>query len=198
VGAKTGIQNPILQAPLMSHQAYYSLLQFMPNNKREEGINCGVMLVIPQLGFLDIMTLDNSLRILSLFNEPEGANKLRSMVKCIKRTVLDHREKMIKDNSFHYLPVKDFKDFRFCNFRNHMIEAGTDPDHAICNLFDELVDVDEDSLLVNAVKELLDKVKEDLYLVENGSHKNVGNKVSFRRATELLNAADTIRDIIED
>lgn len=177
---------------------HYSLLQYIPVLNREEGINCGVMLVVPAINFLDIMTIDTSVRLLSVYNEQEGSSKLRANMKSIKKSVLKHKEKMLSDGTYNYLPVRNFENFRFCPFRNYQVEI-QNPSRVLENLFDDLVDTDEDSMLVNAAKVLLDHVSEDLFMVENSNHKNiVGNVVSFRRATEILEAADKLRDIIED
>lgn len=186
------------QKPMIEKIGHYSLLQYIPVLNREEGINCGVMLVVPAINFLDIMTIDTSVRLLSVYNEQEGSSKLRANMKSIKKSVLEHKEKMLSDGTYNYLPVRNFENFRFCPFRNYKVEV-QNPSRVLENLFDDLVDTDEDSMLVNAAKVLLDHVSEDLFMVENSNHKNiVGNVVSFRRATEILEAADKLRDIIED
>jgi hypothetical protein len=181
----------------MDRQGYYSLVQYVQDPQRDEGINCGVLLVVPDFSYLDIRIIDSSVRVLSLI-DTRNKESIRAELKHVQSAVMGQSEKLLNDGTYHYLPVKNFGKMRFSQFKNLRIHDLSNPVIILNELFNSLVEVKEDSLLLKAVKSLLDDIKEDTFTIEPGKKADDGNIVVFRRAKELLEHADYLRDIIHD
>jgi len=66
------------------HKAYYSIIQFCPDRSRAEGANIGVILLCPDLGFVDVKTARGNDRVRRFFGS-EAFDKQRLTI--IKRAI---------------------------------------------------------------------------------------------------------------
>lgn len=60
-------------------QAFYSLVQFVPDEWRSEGVNLGVVLLSPDRQFLEWKLVDNVRRVKKMFPGSTDADRLRAM-----------------------------------------------------------------------------------------------------------------------
>ncbi|MCI0665486.1 MAG: DUF3037 domain-containing protein [Acidobacteria bacterium] len=84
---------------------YYSILQYVPNLERAEGVNVGVVLICPEEGFLKAKTSDDNDRVLRFFGDRLDLDLQR--LTALKRAF----EERIKMEAGMIKTLEDFEQF---------------------------------------------------------------------------------------
>ena len=122
-------------------KGYYSLLQFVPDPERAEGINIGLVLFCPEKGFLKIRTTASHDRVRKLLGKRRGSAANLSRLDAFK-TAFEERLGLEAER------IQTLEDFRaFISTRANQLRLTdprpvkvTDPESELSNLFTLLVD----------------------------------------------------------
>lgn len=180
----------------METTGYYSLIQFSPDIKRCEGINCGIAIIVPELKYLDIKLTDDFQRVSSTFEDKHPID-IKNKLKSAEKTVIEQKDKLFKDESYIYLPVKQFSEVKFLTLVQFKIKDTDELKKIQEGLFCELV-YSKDSVLISSVKILLHRIKENLFFLDKHGPLKDNDVLTFSRAHSLFEAADIVRDIIDE
>lgn len=175
---------------------YISIMQYVPNARRNEGLNCGVLLLIPSIRYLDVKT-ERSVGRLTQISKTKAPQHIKTQIRYAKSQIIDRKESLLNDDSYLYVPLKPFNEVRFLPYTSIRLESTQNIDEYHEDLFCELVKNSE-GLLTYSIRTLLEHIKENLFYLNKQGQLNEQDVVTFKRAKELFAAADIIRDIIDD
>jgi len=175
---------------------YYSIIQYSPSIKRCEGINCGIAVIVPDLKYIDIKFSDEVYRISATF-ENKHPSVIKAQLKVAEKTILSQKDKLFKDESYLYLPVKPFSDVKFLTLTQFKFHDLKDLKKTQEDLYCELV-YSGDSQLTQSIKILLSRIKENLFFLDKHGPLKDNDVLTFSRAHTLFEAADAVRDIIDE
>ena len=122
-------------------KGYYSILQYVPDPERAEGVNIGLMLFCPEKGFLKIQTTESNDRVRRLLGRQRGSATNLSRLDAFK-TAFEERVALEAGR------IQTLEDFRtFVNTRANQLRLTdprpvkvADPEPELLNLFRLLVD----------------------------------------------------------
>lgn len=118
-------------------KGYYSILQYVPDPERSEGVNVGIALICPESGFIGSRTSKDNNRIKRFFRDQELDPKRLSALK-------EAFEDRIRAEAIRILTLEDFQhfidtranQFRLTSPRPVKVQ---DPEFELANLFELLV-----------------------------------------------------------
>jgi hypothetical protein len=127
-------------------KGYYSILQYIPDPERAEGVNIGLMLFCPEKNFLKIQISERNGRVRRLFGRRRSSSANLSRLDAFKTAFEERIE--LEAGRIHTL-----EDFRaFVNTRANQLRLTDprpvrvdDPEAELLNLFALLVEEDEPS-----------------------------------------------------
>jgi Protein of unknown function (DUF3037) len=125
-------------------KGYYSILQYVPNPERAEGVNIGLMLFCPEKNFLKIHTAERNDRARRLLGKRRDSSANLSRLDAFK-TAFEERVELEADR------IETLEDFRaFVNTRANQLRLTdprpvkvADPEAELSNLFALLVEEDD-------------------------------------------------------
>lgn len=180
----------------MSVVGYYSLMQYVPNPQRHEGLNCGLLLLVPAFNYFDIIT-NPSINRLALMCCDKNIAHIKAQIKYTQSNILSQKDRLLKEGSYVYLPFKVFNETRFTPLVLIKLQSDIDCKFMHTELFNKLVKENE-SLLERSVRTLLDKIQDNLFYVDKRGGIQEDDVVMFTRAVDLLVAADAVKDALDD
>lgn len=179
----------------MDATGYYSLMQYVPNVRRNEGLNCGLLLLCPSQNYLDIKTNPSVSRLSHVFRN-KSIEHIKAQIRYAQIQILSQKTKLLNDESYLYLPLKNFNEVRFTPLVTTKVgNQALESLHQ--ELYCELVN-EEESILIHTVRLLLDQIKDNLFFLNKRGQVVEHEKITFTRANDLLIAADVVRDILDD
>lgn len=170
-------------------------MQYVPNLKRSEGLNCGLLMLCPDKGYLDIRINPNISRLSHVFTN-KSVEHIKAQIRYAKTQVISQKARLLTDDSYLYLPVKQFNEIRFLPLIS-INDIPDDINEYHNKLFCELVD-EEDSMLVHSIRIMLEHINDNLFIINKRGQVSEHDKIVFSRANDLLTAADLVRDLIDD
>lgn len=170
-------------------------MQYVPDSKRGEGLNCGLLMLCPENKYLDIRINPNISRLSHVFRN-KSVEHIKAQIRYAKTQVISQKTRLLTDDSYLYLPMKPFNEVRFLPLIT-INEIPEDVERYHNQLFCELVD-EEDSMLVHSVRIMLEHINDNLFLINKRGQISEHDKIVFSRANDLLTAADMVRDLIDD
>jgi hypothetical protein len=125
-------------------KGYYSILQYVPDPERAEGVNIGLMLFCPEKNFLKIQTANRNDRVQRFFGRQRGATTNLSRLESFK-TAFEERVKLEAGR------IQTLEEFRaFVNTRANQLRLTdprpvkvAEPETELSNLFVLLVEETE-------------------------------------------------------
>lgn len=180
----------------METTGYYSIMQYSPSIRRCEGVNCGIAIIVPDLKYINIKLTEEVHRVAAIF-EDKHPTAIKAQLKLAEKVVISQKDKLFKDESFIYLPVKQFAEVRFLTLTQFKFQDLEDLKKMQEDLFCELV-YSGDSFLLHSVKILLNRIKENLFFLDKHGPLKDNDVLTFSRANSLFEAADIVRDIIDE
>lgn len=122
-------------------KGYYSILQYVPDPERAEGVNIGLMLFCPDSGFLKIQTTENNDRVRKFLGRQRSSaatlSQLDSFKTAFTERVAMERGRMQTREDFQVFVSTRANQLRLTDPRPVKL---TDPEDELTNLFRLLVD----------------------------------------------------------
>ncbi len=122
-------------------KGYYSILQYVPDPERAEGINIGLMLFCPEIDFLEIQTTESNDRVRKLLGRQKSSaaalSRLDSFKTAFAERVAMETGRMQTREDFQAFVSTRANQLRLTDPRPVKV---TDPEGELANLFKLLVD----------------------------------------------------------
>lgn len=174
-------------------QGEYCLIQYVPDHERREAINVGVILLLPTMSNMLVRTT-TSVHRLYCIGEGLPPETLMREIQTFKRHIKNAQKKLFSEKSYYLISNTKYEHF---SITTPSIVTVSDPDITIDDLFKKYVDI-SDGLLVKTIKLLLEKVNENLFVLDRFGPIQEDETVTFTRAKDILEICDLLRDIIDE
>ncbi len=173
------------------HVGFYSIIQYYNKADLEEAINCGLILVIPSLKYVNIAISEYPTRIYAALDVDLD---FRERAKKFQSDLMQQAGLLLEDEKFRFLPVNHYKNFKFGTFKHFDIQE--EPSICLTRLYLEHIDSKPESTLTKKIRSLLSEIKEHTFIADRMPIN--AQTITFQKADKLLALADEIRLLLDD
>lgn len=121
-------------------KGFFSIIQFSPDPARNEAINIGILLAIPELNFLEVKITENLTRVKSVLVTKNGSDFIRTAISAFSDIVIRWKDKLLNTGELEKFIKTRAHEVRLTPLRNIKIE---NPGNDLEILFKQLVPVTE-------------------------------------------------------
>lgn len=167
----------------MSKQAsftkgYYSILQYVPDLERAEGVNVGVALICPERDFLKARTVKDNSRIKRFFKNAEiDLKRLTALKEAFEERIEAEAKRILTVEEFQHFIDTRANNLRLTSPRQVKLES---PEVELQRLFESLVE--DDAQVDPATRSITEVKKQFRELIKRH---NLSDKVKERVAYQL-------------
>lgn len=119
-------------------KGYFSILQFSPDPAHNEAINIGILLSVPELGYLNLKITDSFSRVSKISPQKADDEFIKTAVKTFREMLLRQKEKLFATDELERFIKTRAHEIRLTPLRTLKVN---DPEVELAELFAQLVPV---------------------------------------------------------